>query len=347
MFITEQHNMMSYKHFFLKTFAFAVFVIIGCCLSSCSEDEAGSSNESSAIISKLKSKKWVYNGYDVELLEQQRFSMYFINETCGITDFFYRFIDLGTSSKSVVTFTYQISGNKIVIEYEHGGRWEYYYVDNHIISDNGSEIYNPQELTQSDWELIKQHDPAEKDKEKQIQKNVNNNLSVTVKQSEGGWLYTFNTSALERLYPSSNIEYGVFYSGVCNKYKYCKKSYCSEHEYYVYAKKDGSKYSALVYPCDPNDGVANYEMYLGTYNVLTERLSRGESLSDSEKTLFSNVKGYLDDILDCDYDDTPFAKIDGKFYRLENFNISRCWYCHGFGFTYRKGTCSICKGSGK
>ena len=31
-------------------------------------------------------------------------------------------------------------------------------------------------------------------------------------------------------------------------------------------------------------------MYLSTYNVLTERLSNGESLSNSEEALFSNVK---------------------------------------------------------
>lgn len=349
MFITEQHNMMSYKHFFLKTFAFAVFVIIGCCLSSCSEDEAGSSNESSAIISKLKSKKWVYNGYDVDLLEKQVITLYFINETHGVEHEYYKFLDISNSATEYDNpFTYSISGDKIVIRYtKSGDSFTLQYVGNSLIWISGEQIYYEKNYSTEDYAYVKKYDPAEQEKENQIQKDVNNNLSVTVKQSEGGWLYTFNTSALERLYPSSKIEYGVFYSGVCNKYKYCKQSYCSEHEYYVYAKKNGGIYSAFTYPCDPNDGVVDYEMYLSTYNVLTERLSKGESLSASEKTLFSNVKGYLDDILDCDYDDTPFAKIDGKFYRLENFYVSRCWYCHGFGFTYRKGTCNTCKGSGK
>lgn len=349
MFITEQHNMMSYKHFFLKTFAFAVFVIIGCCLSSCSEDEAGSSNESSAIISKLKSKKWVYNGYDVDLLEKQVITLYFINETHGVEHEYYKFLDISNSATEYDNpFTYSISGDKIVIRYtKSGDSFTLQYVGNSLIWISGEQIYYEKNYSTEDYAYVKKYDPAEQEKENQIQKDVNNNLSVTVKQSEGGWLYTFNTSALERLYPSSKIEYGVFYSGVCNKYKYCKQSYCSEHEYYVYAKKNGGIYSAFTYPCDPNDGVVYYEMYLRTYNVLTERLSRGESLSDSEKGLFSDVKGDLDDILDCDYDDTPFAKIDGKFYRLENFHVSRCWYCHGFGFTYRKGTCNTCKGSGK
>ena len=63
--------MISNKHFLSKTLVITAFVIIGCAISACSEDEAGTSGESSTFISKLKSKKWVYNGYDVDLLEKQ------------------------------------------------------------------------------------------------------------------------------------------------------------------------------------------------------------------------------------------------------------------------------------
>ena len=341
--------MMSYKHFFLKTFVFAVFVIIGCCLSSCSEDGPGSTNESSALISKLKSKKWVYNGYDVDLLEKQVITLYFIDDTHGVEHEYYKYLDISSSATEYDNpFTYSISGDKIVIRYtKSGDSITLQYVGNSLIWISGEQIYYEKNYSTEDYAYVKKYDPAEQEKENQIQKDVNNNLSVTIKQSEGGWLYTFNTSALERLYPSSKIEYGVFYSGVCNKYKYCKQSYCSEHEYYVYAKKNGGKYSALVYPCDPNEDNGEYQIYWDTYTTLSEKINKGISLSESEKDLYNSVKQYMDDILDCDYDDTPFAKIDGKFYRLENFHVSRCWYCHGFGFTYRKGTCNTCKGSGK
>lgn len=341
--------MISNKHFLSKTLFITAFVIIGCAISACSEDEAGTSGESATFISKLKSKKWVYNGYDVDLLEKQVITLYFINDTHGVEHEYYKFLDISNSTREYDNpFTYNISGDKIVIRYtKSGDSFTLQYAGNSLIWTSGEQIYYEHNYSTEDYAYIKKYDPTEQDKEKQIQKNVNNNLSVTVKQSEGGWLYTFNTSALERLYPSSKIEYGVIYSGVCNNYRYCKQSYCSEHEYYVYAKKDGSKYSALVYPCDPNEDNGEYQLYWETYTTLTEKINKGISLSGSEKDLYNSVKQYMDEFLDCNYDDTPFAKIDGKFYRLENFNISRCWYCHGFGFTYRKGTCSICKGSGK
>lgn len=195
--------MISNKHFLSKTLVITAFVIIGCAISACSEDEAGTSGESSTFISKLKSKKWVYNGYDVDLLEKQVITLYFINDTHGVEHEYYKFLDISNSTREYDNpFTYNISGDKIVIRYtKSGDSFTLQYAGNSLIWTSGEQIYNEQNYSTEDYAYVKKYDPTEQDKEKQIQKNVNNNLSVTVKQSEGGWLYTFNTSALERLYP--------------------------------------------------------------------------------------------------------------------------------------------------
>lgn len=293
-------------------------VLMSFTIASCGDDEED--EENNKLIEILKTNKWYHKGYDAELLEEQRFTMYFINEYCGVTHFWYKYIDLGSKSEADVTFNYTIKDNTIIIHYDGGDTWKYLYIDGCIVLEDGTEIYKPQSYTIDDIKYIKQYDPKEIERKKNTLEIVNNNLKV--KEDFDGYVYTYTfEETLAHLFPSSEISYGIMFYGVCRN-KYCDEHplYC-EHRWYADAEKNGEKYMVQILPVDYNNCWGEYEMYLESKNFVENKIKNGEQLSKEEKEYYERLIKLLKEMQDNYYTARPYVIIDKEPYILENYKF--------------------------
>lgn len=292
--------------------------VLSLCFTACSsEDEeesviAGGND----IRTELKSKKWYYTYYDVDNLSEEKITIYFINDTCGVTYAWWRFLDIsGSDSSKSTTFEYEVIDNRVIL-YSSGITIEYYYVDGYLIKED--ECYESLSYNSSDYAYIKEFDPAEKERKKKILETIKENLKVTESFDGVEYTYTFDNT-LDKIYPSSKIEYYIEFDGVCNNYKYCKKKYCDDHKWYIKAEKNGNKYVVNLFPVHP-EYWAPYSEYLQTKDALEDKINSGLTLSNSEKDLYNSVKEYIEKQTNNNYDSYPCVKIDGEDYELEYYN---------------------------
>ncbi len=312
-----EHRLLSYIKPALMVVLFS-WVFCSCGDDGDSENQSQDPQQTE-LINKLITHKWYYSGYDVDFEETQRNSIYFFENGVGVTHFYRKSQWIGVEEEDE-TFTYKVTGLQVVVDYDHGDTFEYHYIDGKLYDINYFETYTPQNYTNKDFEYVKDFDPKEKEHKKEILESIKKNLQVEEYFDGYEYTYTFHKT-LETIFPSSNIKYGIMFNGVCNQYKYCKKSYCKEHCWYKYVEKEQLKYKAYVYPVDGHDDYALYDMYLETKKNIEKKMQSGESLTESEKDLYRSIKTYLEDMQDNDYNAYPFVEIDDERFILEDYRF--------------------------
>lgn len=303
---------------FISTGLFAI--LLSFTLFSCSDDddESGYGWKDSKLKTELKSYKWVYNGYDPDLSETQKYTMYFINDTLGVTLFYNKGPYVGVDEEDM-TFTYEIQGNVVIVDYDKGSTFEYLYADGVLCDYTYNEIYNHKICDAKDIEYMKKYDPEEIAKKEILKETIRKNLKVTEKFDGNAYVYTFENT-LKKIYPTSDIKFAICFYGVCNQYKYCKQSYCDDHKWYGEAEKDGNNYTVTILPIYPEQW-GEYELYLNTKKNINQKIQNGEVLTESEKELYKSVSRYLIEMSKTNYDSYPCVVLDGVSYEFEDFRF--------------------------
>lgn len=304
----------------LRLISVGLMAVLMCVnFTACDPDPDPEEENNSLLKRELKNHKWHYSGYDYELYEKQMFTMFFINDTCGVTHFYYKFMDIGGVTEDDVTFTYKVNGNNVIIKYDHGGTFNYLYADGILYSDDYSEVYYPQTYTSDDYQYLKEFDPAEKERKAKILETIERNLKVVENYDGYFYKYIFDDN-LDKIYPNSQIKYAICFHGVCNQYKYCKESWCDEHRWFSYAEKEGNKYIATIIPAHPNDW-AEFEMYYSTMKNIEQKINNGEWVSEEHYELYEDIDGYLKEICDNNFSAYPCVVIDNEAFELEGYKF--------------------------
>lgn len=148
----------------------AVLALAGISFSACSGDNEGG-NEGGTngnLITILKSNKWYcdtdfsYDGGDDDHIwaDSESTTLYFTSDKNGVLYWIQKDYDseLGNNITTDYTyFTYKISGNNVILEYEDGSTYTYRYKNNRLVYNNTDFYQSP--LNYGDKDLIKRISP--------------------------------------------------------------------------------------------------------------------------------------------------------------------------------------------
>ncbi|MBR6715359.1 MAG: leucine-rich repeat protein [Prevotella sp.] len=129
---------------------------------SCQKENSNENNgEENNIIQILKSNKWITHNSsygegsgDHAWVDEESVILYFISDDTGIEYCINRDYDtdLGNStSKYYFLFNYRVSGNMVVVTDENSNTYSYYYRDGFLVSEKSGTIYEPSQMTSTDY----------------------------------------------------------------------------------------------------------------------------------------------------------------------------------------------------
>lgn len=307
----------------LKSFSLKLFAILMLfALIACSGDDDSAPQPSPAdnkIITELKKYKWTYNGYDPEYEERMIYTMYFINDNMGVTKFYNKSPSMGTIEEST-TFTYRVDKNNIIIKYDKGSTFDYLWIgDGTFIDPDYNEVYKRSEYTSEDYKYVKDYDPVEIQKKEEKREVIKKNFSVKVTKEiiEGPrWthdIYTYKfESTLEKVYPTSNINYYICVGDGCSD--------CSNGQKY-YLTSNNNKY--VISGVSPSHIGKDVEasFYLETIIRLNEKIKTGQTLTEGEKRQLKELDDIVFNLYCPSFISYPCIVIDGEPYEFEELEL--------------------------
>ena len=310
--------MKTLKSFSLKLFAILMlFTFI-----ACSGDDDSAPQPSPAdnkIIPELKKYKWTYNGYDPEYEERMIYTIYFINDNMGVTKFYNKSPSMGTIEEST-TFTYRVDKNNIIIKYDKGSTFDYLWIgDGTFIDPDYNEVYKRSEYTSEDYKYVKDYDPVEIQKKEEKREVIKKNFSVKVTTEiiEGPrWthdIYTYKfESTLEKVYPTSNINYYICVGDGCSDCSTGERNYLfSSNNKYVISGVSPSHIGKY----------AEASFYLETIKRLNEKIKTGQTLTEGEKRQLKELDDIVFNLYCPSFISYPCIEIDGELYEFEELDI--------------------------
>lgn len=307
----------------LKSFSLKLFAILMLfALIACSGDDDSAPQPSPAdnkIITELKKYKWTYNGYDPEYEERMIYTMYFINDNMGVTKFYNKSPSMGTNEEST-TFTYRVDKNNIIIKYDKGSTFDYLWIgDGTFIDPDYNEVYKRSEYTSEDYKYVKDYDPVEIQKKEEKREVIKKNFSVKVTKNKIGEFCTYTyrfESTLEKVYPTSSIEYLICVGDGCSD--------CSNGQKYYLTSNTDSKYILPdVFPSHIGSSSFEGGMYFESYKMLYEKILSGQELTKEEKAFYLELSKILSssDFVCWGFISYPCIKIDGELYEFEELEL--------------------------
>lgn len=283
-----------------------LMALVSATLLSCGSDEK-SSTKDDPVIRDLMASKWVGQALDTDLLEGEKITLYFIDESHGLEYVIQEFYDIaGSKNESTIPFEYTVNENTITIKYQ---KYPYSsvkmtYLSTFLGYEAGEQIYEKQSLNSSDYKIIQEYQNELKQKEMQpvVEKNVK------VKALKGTYrLQVEISSTLASLFPNSTIRYGIEWG---EKYK----TYAPTFDHTTWLLSESSVVEN-VYNVDNR-----LSPYIDSYNACMNKKRNGQTLSSEEKELLADCMTKLSQLTnDNDFIWRVVVDIDGVICYQEKY----------------------------
>ena len=171
--------------------------------------------------------------------------------------------------------------NNIIIKYDKGSTFDYLWIgDGTFIDPDYNEVYKRSEYTSEDYKYVKDYDPVEIQKKEEKRDVIKKNFSVKVTKNKIGEFCTYTyrfERTLEKVYPTSSIEYLICVGDGCSDCSNGQKCYLTSNTGYSFVLNGSTQVSRFINEMKNNIDYLN-------------KSKRPSYLDDLNKNTFNNTK---------------------------------------------------------